>query len=255
MSFDSTCVPPLITAAILVIGNEILSGRTQDTNVAFIAKHLQKKGIKLQEVRIVPDHEQAIIDAVLSLKSIYTYVFTTGGIGATHDDITAASIAKAFHLDLVVHEDALQRLKDHYQERLNANRSRMALLPATCQLIDNAISAAPGFSLDNVYCMAGMPNVMQAMFLWLLPHLKGGNEIFSSSVTCNLMEGDIAHALAFLQSDHPNVDIGSYPFYRIPPDIGVTFVLQSDDKMALSCAFQGVLKMIDDFNGTVATIH
>ncbi len=186
---------PTPTAAILVIGNEILSGRTQDTNVQFIAERLKKHGIRLKEVRVVLDCEDDIIAAVHVLRARYTFVFTTGGIGGTHDDITAATMAKAFNIAYVVNPEAHQRLLHHYKDQLNQNRFQMAYMPDDARLIDNPISGAPGFAVENVYCLAGMPSVMQGMFVTLLPTLKGGIPFISRSVTCDLREDDIAKAL------------------------------------------------------------
>ncbi len=238
------------TAAILVIGNEILSGRTHDTNVKYIAERLKNAGIQLLEVRIIPDHEDMIVDTVNTLRQRYVYVFTTGGIGATHDDITAASIAKAFDRPLIEHEGALAALIAHYQERLNDNRRRMAMMPANCGYIANPVSGAWGFYVENVYCLAGMPSVMQAMFNEVLPTLKGGVPFISQTITCDLLEGDIAHALAAIQTNHPCVDIGSYPFYRNPLDIGVSFVVQGQDNVALLAAADAIRQMVVAFGGT-----
>ncbi len=239
------------TAAILVIGNEILSGRTHDINVKYIAECLKKVGIQLLEVRIIPDVEAMIIETVNALRKRYVYVFTTGGIGATHDDITAASVAKAFNRALIEHEGALAALVVHYQERLNDNRRRMALMPADCGYIANPVSGAWGFFVENVYCLAGMPSVMQAMFNEILPTLKGGAPFISQTITCDLVEGDIAHALAAIQENHPSVQIGSYPFYRKPPDIGVSFVVQGQDKAAVLAATDAVNQMVIVFGGTL----
>ncbi len=232
------------TAVVVLIGNEILSGRTQDTNLSFIAKHLKDQGIHLKHVRVISDDEEEIIHHINELRRQYTYVFTTGGIGATHDDITAACISKAFGVELVEHPEALLRLQQHYGDKLNDNRRRMALMPKGSFLIDNIVSNAPGFAIANVFCLAGMPKVMQAMFLAILPTLSKGEPILSRSLTCDLLEGDIAHLLAGIQREFKDVSIGSYPFYKLPPDVGVTFVVQGQDEVRVTQAFEAVQDMV-----------
>lgn len=202
------------TAAVLVIGNEILSGRTQDININYMAKGFASHGIRLAEARIIPDIESVIIDTVNALRSTNSYVFTTGGIGPTHDDITADCIAKAFEVGIDIHPEAEKRLLKYWQERdikPNADRLRMARIPHGAQLIDNPVSAAPGFTIDNVHVMAGVPRIMQAMFDSILPTLRQGAVIESVSVLCNLGEGTIAAPLRDLQARFPDVDLGSYP--------------------------------------------
>lgn len=237
------------TAAILIIGNEILSGRTQDTNVKFIAERLNKVGIKLLEVRVIPDNETAIIETVNTLRVHYNYVFTTGGIGATHDDITAACLAKAFGVPLEINEETFNILQDHYKESFNESRQRMALMPHGSELLKNDICTATGFKIENVYCLAGMPTVMQNSFSLLLPSLKTGTPFVSNTVTCNLREGDIAQSLTNIQNMHPTVEIGSYPFYRTPPDIGTSFVIHGADQAAVTTATKAVIEMVEHFRG------
>ncbi|MES2252078.1 MAG: molybdopterin-binding protein [Pseudomonadota bacterium] len=238
------------TAAILIIGNEILSGRTQDTNVKFIAERLDKAGIKLCEVRVVPDDEMVLIETVNILRRQYSYVFTTGGIGATHDDITAACLAKAFGVPLEESAETFAILKDHYKENFNVSRQRMALMPQGSELLKNEICTATGFKIENVYCLAGMPLVMQNSFTLLLPSLKTGTPFVSNTVTCDLREGDIAQALTDIQNAHLTIEIGSYPFYRTPPDIGTSFVMHGADPVAVTAATDDVIKMIEQFGGT-----
>jgi molybdenum cofactor synthesis domain-containing protein len=245
---------PMLTAAILVIGNEILSGRTKDQNIPYMGERLKNRGIKLKEVRIVPDDESAIIKAVHALRNAYTYVFTTGGIGATHDDITAEVMSKAFNQNYALNETAAKLLKDHYQERINDNRMRMAFMPEHAGLIDNPLSAAPGFFVENVYCMAGMPSVMQVMFDGLIEKLDSAKPIISKSVKCNLLEGDIAHALSAIQNKYDDVDIGSYPHY-VNNAIGTSFVSQGQNIIAVENAMEDILKMIDEFNGIISEIN
>lgn len=238
-----------ITAAVLIIGNEILSGRTQDTNINFIAKHLEKLGIELAEVRIVPDYEKQIIEAVNALRSSYTYVFTTGGIGATHDDITAATIAKAFQVELTEHPDALKILENYYQDRFNSIRRRMALMPKGSTLLDNPVSTAPAFRIQNVFCLAGMPSVMQGMFEALIPHLETSEPFCQNIVTCNLAEGTIGERLSQIQDDYPLVSIGSYPFYQLS-NFGVNLVIRGKNKDIVTKATRSIIKMVEDFGSS-----
>lgn len=235
-----------ITAAILIIGDEILSGRTQDINVSYIAQRLGELGIDLIEVRIVPDKEDHIGEAVNTLRERYAYVFTTGGIGATHDDITAASIAKAFNRNFVENEEALRILQDHYKERFNSIRRRMALMPEGITLIQNPVSGAPSFRIENVFVLAGMPTVMKGMFESLTPQLKCGALVFMSSVKSDVLEGNIADALAAIQNRYPMLAIGSYPFYQLP-HVGTTLVLRGRDKELLTQATNEVIEMVKSF--------
>lgn len=205
------------TAAMLVIGDEILSGRTRDANMHHLAGRLTEAGIDLKEVRIVSDDRDAIIAAVIALSQAYDTVFTSGGIGPTHDDITADCIAAAFGAGIGVREDARQLLQDHYDRQgmeFNEARMRMARIPDGATLIDNPISAAPGFIMGNVHVMAGVPSVFQAMLASVLPGLTGGEPLTSVSVRIDRGEGDIAGPLAKLAGDHPEVSFGSYPFIR-----------------------------------------
>jgi molybdenum cofactor synthesis domain-containing protein len=238
-----------ITAAILVIGNEILSGRTQDTNVNYIAKHLEKLGIELLEVRIVPDYEHKIIEAINALRSTHRYVFTTGGIGATHDDITAATIAKAFKVELIENPVAVAILENYYQDRFNAIRRRMALMPKGSSLLDNPVSTAPAFRMENVFCLAGMPSVMQGMFEALIPQLEPSKPFCQNIITCNLAEGTIGERLGKIQSEHTEVTIGSYPFYQLP-NVGVNLVVRGKDKDKVSRATEAVIQMVEDFGAS-----
>lgn len=202
------------TAAVLMIGNEILSGRTQDLNLAHIAKSLTARGIRLLEARVIPDIAQVIVDSINELRGRHSYLFTTGGIGPTHDDITADCVAEAFGVALPEHPDARARLLSYYQARdiePNQDRLRMARIPEGALLIDNPVSAAPGFHIGNVYVFAGVPRIMQAMLESVLPELATGPVWHSISVTCNLGEGTIASSLRQLQARYPNLELGSYP--------------------------------------------
>jgi molybdenum cofactor synthesis domain-containing protein len=238
------------TAAVLIIGNEILSGRTQDANLSYIAQKLGEIGVAVREVRVVPDIEGEIIAAVNDLRARYDHVFTTGGIGPTHDDITSFCIAKAFGLPLELNEEALDRLTRHYPTgKLNEARRRMAMIPPTATLIDNPISAAPGFRLENVYVLPGVPRIMQAMLDGLLPFISGGPAIRSRIVATALLEGTIAADLGAVQDAFPDIDIGSYPYFRAGA-FGVSLVLRGTDINRLEAATQAVVAMIEKLGGT-----
>jgi molybdenum cofactor synthesis domain-containing protein len=205
-----------VTAAILVIGDEILSGRTQDTNTSYIARFLGAMGIDLRECRVVPDVQDEIAAALNALRARYTYVFTTGGIGPTHDDITADAVAAAFGVGIDYHPEAMALMAARYKnpEDFNEMRKRMARIPDTATLIKNSVSTAPGFQIGNVFVMAGVPMVMKAMLEELAPRLQRGAVVHVSTVEAHLPEGQIAAALARIQSGHKTVSVGSYPFYR-----------------------------------------
>ncbi len=205
------------TAAMIVIGDEILSGRTRDSNMHFLAGELTRLGIDLCEVRVVSDRREAIVAAVNALRHAYAHVFTSGGIGPTHDDITADCIAEAFGAAIGVRDDARAILQAHYDRsglEMNEARLRMARIPEGAVLIENPVSAAPGFSLGNVHVMAGVPSVFQAMVAGLLPTLTGGAPLLSQSYRIDRGEGEIAGPLGLLAADFPNLSIGSYPFQR-----------------------------------------
>ena len=208
---------PNPTAAMLVIGDEILSGRTRDANMHHLAGQLTAVGIDLKEVRVVSDDREAIIAAVQALAGAYDTVFTSGGIGPTHDDITADCIAAAFGDTIDVRDDARALLQAHYDrsgQELNAARLRMARIPASATLIDNPVSAAPGFTLRNVHVMAGVPSVFQAMVASVLPTLTGGAPMLSRTLRLMRGEGDIAGPLGQFAADHPDLSVGSYPFQK-----------------------------------------
>ncbi len=205
------------SAAMLVIGDEILSGRTRDANMFFLAGELTKHGIDLKEVRVISDDAPAIEAAVLALSGAYDHVFTSGGIGPTHDDITADCIAAAFDVHLGVRDDARAILQAHYDKsglELNETRLRMARIPDGADLIDNPVSSAPGFSLRNVHVMAGVPNVFQGMVASVLPGITGGTPLLSQSLRVMRGEGDIAPTLAALAEDFPDLSVGCYPFQK-----------------------------------------
>ena len=237
------------TAAIIIIGNEILSGRTQDKNISYIGKALAESGIVLREVRVIPDIEQTIIDTVNELRKRFTYIFTTGGIGPTHDDITSASVAKAFGVALYRHPDAEHALRAHYTDgTINEARLKMADVPEGSTLIPNSVSTAPGYNIANVYVMAGVPRIMQAMFDAILPQLTGGKPVESLSVTTNLPEGTIADGLTKIQCDFPQTDIGSYPNYRAN-GYCTTLVIRSVDKALNYSVAEKIRELIATLGG------
>ncbi len=208
---------PNPTAAILIIGAEILSGRTRDANMHYLAGELTRIGIDLMEVRVVTDDHGAIIEAVNALHSRYDHIFTSGGIGPTHDDITADAVAAAFGVPLAIRDDARALLAAHYERtglEFNAARQRMARIPGDATLIENPISAAPGFSIGNVHVMAGVPNIFQAMVASLLPHLTGGRPLLSQTLRIDQGEGVIAGPLGDLANEFADLSIGSYPFIQ-----------------------------------------
>ena len=236
---------PIVTAAILVIGDEILSGRTKDKNIGYIAEYLTNIGIDLREVRVVPDVEEEIVAAVNALRARYTHVLTTGGIGPTHDDITANSIARAFGVSIDFDPRAVAILAVRYgKSDLNEARMRMARIPAGAELIENSISKAPGFSLGNVHVMAGVPMIMQAMLDALAPRLTTGRKMLSRSVPAGMGEGRIAKGLAAVQADFPDVSIGSYPTFEEGTGFTTTIVLRSRDEERLVAAEAAVKSMI-----------
>lgn len=242
------------TAALLIIGNEILSGRTTDTNLPYIAGRLNELGIRLSEVRVVPDIEADIVAAVDALRARNSYVFTTGGIGPTHDDITAECMAKAFGRPLIEHAEARRRLEERYAEtgiELNEARLRMARTPEGATLIDNPVSGAPGFQVENVFVMAGVPKIMQAMFESLRDRLVGGAPLLSRSIACQVPEGTLAQGLGEIQGRHAGVDIGSYPSYS-STGFGVAVVLRGTDRAKLDAAAAAVIALIHALGGEPA---
>ena len=232
-----------VTACLIIIGNEILSGRTVDANLPFLAKKLGDIGIRLSEARVVADDEAEIIDAVNACRRKYDYVFTTGGIGPTHDDITSASIAKAFGRPFKRHAEAEARLLAYYPpEKVNEARMSMADMPEGVTLIDNPVSIAPGFRIENLFVMAGVPKIMQAMLDNVLPTLEGGVKLLSRSITIFLPEGELAVPLGDLQSRYSALELGSYPFFgKLGP--GSTIVIRGDDQNAIDKAAAELLAL------------
>jgi molybdenum cofactor synthesis domain-containing protein len=236
--------PSMKKAGLVVIGNEILTGRTHDTNTMWIGDTLGQQGIILNEVRVVPDEEAMIIEAVNDLRARYDLVFTTGGIGPTHDDITAESVAKAFGLTYGQNEKAYAVLLDYYGEAdLTPARLKMAKMPVGAALIPNPVSGAPGFNVENVYVMAGVPRIMQAMLDHILGTLTPGKPLLSNTIACGLPESELADDLANLQADHATVEIGSYPHFR-SGILGLSLVLRSVDEAALIDASRAVVELV-----------
>jgi molybdenum cofactor synthesis domain-containing protein len=236
------------TAAVLLIGDEILSGRTKDANLGFLADYLTALGIDLKEARVVPDIEDEIVNAVNALRRRYTYVFTTGGIGPTHDDITADAVAKAFGVPIDHHPQALKILLDYFKEigrEANEARLRMARTPNGASLINNPVSKAPGFQIGNVFVMAGIPKVMNAMMEDVAPRLQRGKPVTSLTVAVQGGEGDVAKPLKEIQERFPQVIIGSYPF-QSPQGFATNLVLRSRDDEALVAAVKDVRQMAEE---------
>ena len=247
MTPDPTETRP-VTAAVLIIGNEILSGRTQDTNLAYLAKKLNEYGIQIRQARVVPDVERDIVDAVNALRRSHDYVFTTGGIGPTHDDITADCIAAAFGVDLVISPEIAAILERRpAPPEIMAVRMRMARIPRGGGLIDNPLGP-PGFTIGNVYVMAGIPRVMQQMVDSLAGKLRRGVTVRSRSVTAFLAESQVAKQLGQIQDEFPTIDLGSYPFQR-EGRYGTTLVMRGTDDAALEATLSAVSRMIVELGG------
>jgi len=231
----------LVTASYLIIGDEILSGRTQDKNLNFIAKELVEMGINLKEVRVVPDDEDEIILAVNELRKKYNYLFTTGGIGPTHDDITSLSIARAFNDELIKNKEAEQILIDYYgQNNVNEARLKMAYVPSQARLLDNPVSSAPGFIIDNVIVMAGVPKIMQYMFEAAKKDLKSGIKIKSMEIRISITESVIAKDLENTQNKYIDLSVGSYPFAG-----GTSLIFRGGDIIILSNAVDEMVNILN----------
>jgi molybdenum cofactor synthesis domain-containing protein len=232
------------TAAVLVIGDEILSGRTQDTNTNYIARQLGALGIELREARVVGDVEDEIVAALNALRARYTYVFTTGGIGPTHDDITADAVAKAFGVGIDYHPEALAMLGARYKPgEFNEMRKRMARIPLGAELVRNSASVAPGIHIGNVYVMAGVPMIMRAMMEDIAPHLKRGAVVHAATVQARIGEGRIAEGLMKIQNDFPDLALGSYPYYR-DDGFGVQLVARGRDAAKVEAAAAAIEALI-----------
>ena len=237
-----------ITAALLVIGDEILSGRTKDQNIGYIADHCTAIGIRLTEVRIVPDEAEDIVAALNALRARYTYVFTTGGIGPTHDDITADSVAQAFGVDIDIDPRAEALLRPYFEERgveVTDARMRMARIPGGAELIENSVSIAPGFMIGNVITMAGVPKIMQVMLDAVTPRLRTGAKMQSEAIDLKHPEGTVAGLLGEHQRDFPDVSMGSYPTFRDNKPM-VQLVLRSTDAARLAEVTDGLKQKLRD---------
>ncbi|MEQ8349794.1 MAG: molybdopterin-binding protein [Sneathiellaceae bacterium] len=240
----------IVTAAMLVIGNEVLSGRTQDANTHYVAGRLTELGVRLAEARVVRDIQAEIVEALNALRARYDYVFTSGGIGPTHDDITADAVAAAFGLSIDIRDDARALLEAHYEPgQLTPARLRMARIPETASLIDNPISTAPGFRIENVFVMAGVPAIMRAMFESCRHEIAGGTPLLSRTISSELAEGRLAEPLGALQARFPDVDMGSYPFYR-GLRFGTSIVLRATDRAVLDEAAAALIAAMVDLGGT-----
>ena len=233
-----------INAAIIIIGNEILSGRTQDVNVQNLSLWLNELGVKVEEVRVVPDDEIAIVHTVNFLKKRFNYIFTSGGIGPTHDDITSKSIAKAFKIKYGKHKEAYKLLENYYgTKNFNSGRQKMAMMPIKASLILNPSSGAPGFVVDNVYCLPGVPSILKSMLGGLKNKIKGGKKILSKTISVQTVESEIAKSLENVQRKFKNVDIGSYPFFRLG-NIGVSIVIRYSDKKKIDECYKEIVNFL-----------
>jgi molybdenum cofactor synthesis domain-containing protein len=241
----------LKTAATIIIGNEILSGRTQDQNISYLGKELEKLGIVLDEVIIIPDVEQTIIDKIKHYSDNYDYVFTTGGIGPTHDDITTESIAKAFNVKALRNPEAVAIMEQYYEPgMLTEARLKMADIPEGASLIDNPVSGAPAYQINNIFVLAGVPSIMQGMFQSLVNRLIGGPPILTASICTNLTESKLAEGMTNIQNECEEVSIGSYPYFK-RGELGVNIVLRSTDKTLLCKQLDLIEVLINETNGKV----
>ena len=237
-----------VNAAILIIGNEILSGRTQDTNTSTLATWLNSIGVKVGEVRVIPDDEKIIVKTLNLLRNENNYVFTTGGIGPTHDDITAQSVAKAFGLKYEIHKEAFKILEAYYKSgEFNEGRQKMVWMPENAELILNPTSGAPGFSVENVFCLPGVPSIMKSMLGGLKNKIVGGEPILSHTISLKTVESEIAESLTQVQNDNKDVEIGSYPFFHAGK-LGVSIVLRSENQSKIDNCNSQILKFIKEKN-------
>ncbi len=237
-----------LNAAIIIIGNEILSGRTQDINVLNISNWLNGLGVRLEEVRVIPDVEKTIVKTVNEIRKRFTYIFTTGGIGPTHDDITSKSISKAFHVKYCFHPEAYNILENYYEKgKFNMGRKKMAKTPKGAHLIYNPSSAAPGFFIKNVYCLPGVPSILKSMLGGLSNKIIGGSKILSKTLVLRTVESEISIPLEKVQKKYKNIDIGSYPFFK-QGKIGVSLVMRSKKiKLIEKCTID-IIKFLNKKN-------
>ena len=233
-----------VNAAILIIGNEILSGRTQDTNTSTLATWLNSLGVKVNEVRVIPDIEKTIVDTLNVLRKENNYVFTTGGIGPTHDDITAQSVSKAFGLKYEIHKEAFEILKSYYKPgEFNDGRQKMVKMPENAELILNPTSGAPGFSVENVFCLPGVPSILKSMLGGLKNRIVGGEPILSQTLSLKTVESEIASSLKKVQNQNHEVEIGSYPFFHAVK-LGVSIVIRSENQSKIDECSSQILKFV-----------
>jgi molybdenum cofactor synthesis domain-containing protein len=237
-----------VNAAILIIGNEILSGRTQDTNTSTLATWLNSIGVKVQEVRVIPDIEKTIVDTLNVLRKENDYVFTTGGIGPTHDDITAESVSKAFGLKYEIHKQGYKILEAYYKPgEFNEGRQKMIWMPENAELILNPTSGAPGFSVENVFCLPGVPSIMKSMLGGLKNKIVGGEPIISHTISLKTVESEIANSLTEVQDNNKDVEIGSYPFFHAGK-LGVSIVLRSENQSRIDECNLQILEFVNKKN-------
>jgi len=235
-----------VNAAILIIGNEILSGRTQDTNTSTLAKWLNSIGVQITEVRIIRDIEKEIINTLNFLRTNNDYVFTTGGIGPTHDDITAQSVAKAIGVNYEVHKEAYKILEAYYKPgEFNEGRQKMVWMPKNAKLILNPTSGAPGFSIENVFCLPGVPSILKSMLGGLKNDIVGGKPILSYTISLRTVESEIANSLTKVQDENKDVEIGSYPFFQAGK-LGVSIVIRSEDQSKIDICNSQILDFIKE---------
>jgi molybdenum cofactor synthesis domain-containing protein len=233
------------TSSILIIGNEILSGRTKDINTSTLALWLNSIGVKVGEVRVIPDIEKKIIDTLNLLRSNYDYVFTTGGIGPTHDDITAISVSKTLGLKYEIHKEAFKILETYYKKgEFNEGRQKMVWMPKDANLILNPTSGAPGFNVENIFCLPGVPSILKSMLGGLKNKIIGGNPILSHTISLKTVESEIAKSLTNVQNDNKDVEIGSYPFFQAGK-IGVSIVIRSEDQIKIDKCSSEILEFVN----------
>ena len=237
-----------IIAGIVIIGNEILSGRTKDTNTSCLALWLNSIGVKVAEVRVIPDIESKIVDTVNTLRKKFNYVFTSGGIGPTHDDITAQSISKAFDLEYEIHKEGYKILESYYKPgEFNEGRQKMIWMPRNAKLILNPTSGAPGFSVENVYCLPGVPSILKSMLGGLTNDIVGGDPILSKTISLNTVESEIANSLTKVQNNNQDVEIGSYPFFHAGK-LGVSIVIRSTNQNKIDNCTSQILSFVSEKN-------
>ena len=235
-----------VNAAILIIGNEILSGRTQDTNTSTLATWLNSIGVKVVEVRVVPDEEKIIVETLNFFRKTYDYVFTTGGIGPTHDDITAQSVAKAFGKKYEIHKEAYKILESYYKPgEFNDGRQKMVWMPSNADLILNPTSGAPGFCVENVFCLPGVPSILKSMLGGLKNKIVGGEPILSHTISLRTVESEIANSLTKVQEENKDVEIGGYPFFHAGK-LGVSIVLRSENQSKIDQCNSQILKFVSE---------